>query len=311
MGCDGGTIPRRDELVRTKKKPEKVERDIENAAKWKYCSLTQVALREPIVACYLGRLYNKEAVIEALLAKTIAENENANHIRNLKDIKTLNLTKNTAFDTTKADKGDDFKDYNIAQFICPVVGIEMNGKHRFCAIWSCGCVVSEKALKEVKSEVCHKCGKSYKEEDVVVLHGTDEEIEEYRSRRTNKRDPGQSSKSKKEAQGDKAQTDVKNEIDDDKPSTSGLQSSSISATTDKRKLIAGGESSSTKPSNGTNPATAKKRESEGSGSTVSKKSKSIQSDPSSSKVFKSLFTTSEAAKNQPRAHWVTHNPLYY
>lgn len=25
MGCDGGTIPRRDELVRLKKKPEQVE----------------------------------------------------------------------------------------------------------------------------------------------------------------------------------------------------------------------------------------------------------------------------------------------
>lgn len=41
------------------------------------------------------------------------------------------------------------------------------------------------------------------------------------------------------------------------------------------------------------------------------KSKSIQSDPTSSKVFKSLFTTSETAKAQPRAHWVTYNPLYY
>jgi len=25
MGCDGGTIPRRDELVRTKQKPEQVQ----------------------------------------------------------------------------------------------------------------------------------------------------------------------------------------------------------------------------------------------------------------------------------------------
>lgn len=25
MGCDGGTIPKRDELVRTKKKPEQVD----------------------------------------------------------------------------------------------------------------------------------------------------------------------------------------------------------------------------------------------------------------------------------------------
>lgn len=26
MGCDGGTIPRRDELVRVKKKPEQVKK---------------------------------------------------------------------------------------------------------------------------------------------------------------------------------------------------------------------------------------------------------------------------------------------
>ena len=28
MGCDGGTIPTRDELVRTKKKPEQVRVDV-------------------------------------------------------------------------------------------------------------------------------------------------------------------------------------------------------------------------------------------------------------------------------------------
>ena len=30
MGCDGGTIPKRDELVKTKKKPEKVKKKIIN-----------------------------------------------------------------------------------------------------------------------------------------------------------------------------------------------------------------------------------------------------------------------------------------
>lgn len=29
MGCDGGTIPRRDELVRVKRKPEQVKKLIE------------------------------------------------------------------------------------------------------------------------------------------------------------------------------------------------------------------------------------------------------------------------------------------
>ena len=31
MGCDGGTIPRRDELVKVKKKPEQKDKDAELA----------------------------------------------------------------------------------------------------------------------------------------------------------------------------------------------------------------------------------------------------------------------------------------
>ena len=31
MGCDGGTIPRRDEMVKVKKKAEKVEKNMQNS----------------------------------------------------------------------------------------------------------------------------------------------------------------------------------------------------------------------------------------------------------------------------------------
>lgn len=48
MGCDGGTIPRRDELVKTKKKPEEKDKDAELAAKWQFCALTSEKLRQPI-----------------------------------------------------------------------------------------------------------------------------------------------------------------------------------------------------------------------------------------------------------------------
>ena len=41
-----------------------------------------------------------------------------------------------------------------------------------------------------------------------------------------------------------------------------------------------------------------------------KKTKTIQEDPKSSKAFKSLFTTSEKAQQQGKAHWVTYNPFY-
>lgn len=38
---------------------------------------------------------------------------------------------------------------------------------------------------------------------------------------------------------------------------------------------------------------------------------SIQDNPNVSKALKAIFTSSEEAKNQPKSHWVTHNPLYF
>nr|VZI38025.1 unnamed protein product [Spirometra erinaceieuropaei] len=75
MGGDGGSIPRRVELVRNKKEQEKAERSALNAARWKHCALSEQPLRQPIVACKLGRLYNKEAIIEKLLDNHCLEDE--------------------------------------------------------------------------------------------------------------------------------------------------------------------------------------------------------------------------------------------
>ncbi|XP_026101607.1 protein RTF2 homolog [Carassius auratus] len=159
MGCDGGTIPKRHELVKGPKKVEKVDKNAELAAKWRYCALSQEKLKRPIVACELGRLYNKDAIIEYLLDKS-AERPNTEvvaHIRSLKDVKELNLTDNPAWEGERHNiKGDRYEDMHCAMFICPVVGLEMNGKHKFLYLQTCGCVFSERALKEVKTEICHK-----------------------------------------------------------------------------------------------------------------------------------------------------------
>ncbi|KAF3856600.1 hypothetical protein F7725_017323 [Dissostichus mawsoni] len=150
MGCDGGTIPKRHELVKGPKKVEKVDRNAERAAKWKYCALSQEKLRRPIVSCEVGRLYNKDAIIEYLLDKT-ADRPNmevVTHIRGIKDIKELNLTDNPEWAGERSNtKGDVYEDLHCGMFICPVVGLEMNGKHRFCYLQTCGCVFSDRALK--------------------------------------------------------------------------------------------------------------------------------------------------------------------
>ncbi|XP_072370619.1 replication termination factor 2 isoform X2 [Scyliorhinus torazame] len=179
MGCDGGTIPKRHELVKGPKKVEQVDKNAALAARWNYCAISQRPLRKPIVACELGRLYNKDAVIEYLL-DTSPEKciiVTATHIKNLKDVKQLNLTDNPTWKGDKANtKGDKYEDLQRAAFICPVVGLEMNGRQKFCYLHACGCVFSERAMKEIKTEVCHKCGESFNEDDVIVLNGSKEEM---------------------------------------------------------------------------------------------------------------------------------------
>nr|XP_033819663.1 replication termination factor 2 isoform X2 [Geotrypetes seraphini] len=165
MGCDGGTIPKRHELVKGPKKVEKIDKNAELVARWYYCALSQEKLCKPIVACELGRLYNKDAIIEHLLdrspEKTVVEA--ASHIKSIKNVIELNLTDNPAWDGDKGNtKGDKYDDLQGARFICPVVGLEMNGRHRFCVLRSCGCVFSERALKEIKSDNCHKKPKKFK-----------------------------------------------------------------------------------------------------------------------------------------------------
>ncbi|KAM7326793.1 hypothetical protein ACRRTK_013160 [Alexandromys fortis] len=132
MGCDGGTIPKRHELVKGPKKVEKVDKDAELVAQWNYCTLSQEILRRPIVACELGRLYNKDAVIEFLLDKSAekALGKAASHIRSIKNVTELRLSDNPAWEGDKGNtKGDKHDDLQRARFICPVVGLEMNGRH--------------------------------------------------------------------------------------------------------------------------------------------------------------------------------------
>lgn len=76
----------------------------------------------------------------------------------------------------------------------------------------------------------------------------------------------------------------------------------------KPKLVSGSE----KLVNGSGqPRSKLASESKGESCKLGKGPKGIQQDPKASCIYKSLFTTSEAAKNQKQAHWVTYNPQYF
>ncbi len=59
--------------------------------RWNNCALTQERLRRPVVACQMGRMYNKEAIIEWMLARKTGNGEgsssaarNMDHIKGIK-----------------------------------------------------------------------------------------------------------------------------------------------------------------------------------------------------------------------------------
>ncbi len=87
MGADGGSFLHREEVVKTKRVKKADEgREQEEAkvrARWTRCALTLVPLHTPVaVDKALGFMFNKDALIKALLAHDLPDH--LKHIRSLK-----------------------------------------------------------------------------------------------------------------------------------------------------------------------------------------------------------------------------------
>ncbi|KAI0700455.1 DUF602-domain-containing protein [Cytidiella melzeri] len=204
MGNDGGSIPDRRDLVKSKPKAEQADKANQTRARWFFCALSKRPLQEPIVSCALGKLYNKDAIIEYLLDKSAyGDGEDiCGHIRSLKDVKPLKLTPNSAKVGGKTDGSA-----HRAQFICPMNLKEMNGVQPFVYLWTCGCVFSQAGLRAVSStpppkedsntqadttqmelanaelttqlDICPQCAMKYKRsEDVILLNPSDEQLDD-------------------------------------------------------------------------------------------------------------------------------------
>ncbi|XP_024515699.1 protein RTF2 homolog isoform X1 [Selaginella moellendorffii] len=148
------------------KKPDKVDPNEARLARWCQCALSCDYLRPPCVMDPLGNLYNKEALVHALITKSLPKK--FRHIRGLKDLTPVHLS---------AIPGVDPDDEHVeTKFQCPVSGQEFNGKFKFVALKNCGHVLSVRALKEVQSSSCLVCFAEFKAEDKIPLNGTDEEV---------------------------------------------------------------------------------------------------------------------------------------
>ncbi|KAJ7929379.1 DUF602-domain-containing protein [Mycena leptocephala] len=146
QGNDGGSVCDRRDLVRSKPKAEALDKANQTHARWGFCALSKRRLQEPVVSCALGKLYNKDAIIEFLLDRdAYGDGENiCGHIRSLKDVKTLTLTRNSAPVQPATEPTE------RPQFVCPLTLKEMNGATPFVYLRACGCVFSAAGLNALR-----------------------------------------------------------------------------------------------------------------------------------------------------------------
>ena len=171
MGADGGIKFKRKEVMKVKAAapgttPAEIRRRVSE------CALSGAPLAPPVMRTPLGLLVNKEALLAAMLAapgssEAVALAALPGGAPRLKQCLLVTLTLNaaaTAWQTRQgggAAKGGEsagFKE-GPAPFACPVADVPMDGHFRFVAARGCGCVMSERGVKEAgQGSQCPVCG---------------------------------------------------------------------------------------------------------------------------------------------------------
>ncbi|KAI4865695.1 DUF602-domain-containing protein [Hypoxylon rubiginosum] len=192
MGNDGGSIPKRRELVREAARLPNASELKATALEslthaWTTCPLSDAPLDLPnTVSDWRGRLYNYESVLQCLMPSSspeeaaLPEAQEAEFartgIKSLKDVVKLKFTVR-----------EDEKDGARADFAtCPVSLKELGAATKSVYLVPCGHVFAEVAMREIAEtgeKQCPECSTGFEERDVIPILSTDEaEIEKLAKR---------------------------------------------------------------------------------------------------------------------------------
>ncbi|KAI1134673.1 DUF602-domain-containing protein [Hypoxylon sp. FL0543] len=187
MGNDGGSIPKRRELVREAARlptaSELKATALESLThSWTTCPLSDAPLDlSNVVSDCRGRLYNYESVLQCLMPSSsetpIPELQEAEFartgIKSLKDVVKLKIT------TRKDEKGREFA-------ACPVSMKELGAATKSVYVVPCGHVFAEVAMKEISDteKQCPECSTPFEARDVIPILSSDEVELEKMAKRT-------------------------------------------------------------------------------------------------------------------------------
>jgi hypothetical protein len=177
MGNDGGSIPTRRELVkeaaRNPTASQLKETLLEHQAHlWQHDSLSQRPLARPIVSDALGRLFNKDSIIEFLLPadegnevkRAEQEEMMKGTVKSLKDVVEIKFEVDN--EPNKERWGSAAR---TERWVCPITRIELGPAAKAVYLVPCGHAFAGVAVKEVSGERCLQCEEPYVENDVIAI----------------------------------------------------------------------------------------------------------------------------------------------
>ncbi|KAF2661247.1 DUF602-domain-containing protein [Lophiostoma macrostomum CBS 122681] len=176
MGNDGGSIPKRRELVKEAAKALTVAqiKEVRNEQQehaWSHDPLTRRPLSRPVVSDSAGILYNKDSVIEHLLKeegdaqKVEWEKTLQSRVKGLKDVVEVK------FEVDEEKKEESARG---EKWVCPITGKELGPGAKAVYLVPCGHAFAGSVVKEVQGSACLQCNESYAENDVVAILPTED-----------------------------------------------------------------------------------------------------------------------------------------
>lgn len=155
MGNDGGSIPTRRELVKEAAKAltttqiKEVQQESQEHA-WNHDPLSRKPLASPIVSDSAGTLYNKDSIIEFLLAEEKdAQQEKllGGRVKALKDVVEVKFEVDTSAEKTGTGARRE-------TWICPVTREEMGPQAKAVYLVPCGHAFAGSVVREVTERIC-------------------------------------------------------------------------------------------------------------------------------------------------------------
>ena len=203
MGNDGGSIPKRRELVKSAAKSASTQQIKETRSEaldyaWKTCALSHKPLKAPVVSDAAGKLYNKDAVVEHLLLRAGGTSDDPQN-RDKDFEKTVKSLRDVVEVKFQKEEVDGTKNEEAQQWTCPITNKYLGPAVKAVYLVPCGHAFSEIAIKETSREnSCLQCGEPYDSENAVtILPSTPTDIEKSQMRITRLREQGLSHSLKK------------------------------------------------------------------------------------------------------------------